>query len=179
MDDDTVGPSFQQQVRRTFSIGKHNDQNGDAHENTPLLGGANGGHGASHGHTETFEFFFNSHYTPGADSPNQFVKVPANIWHIAKATLLSSKSGRMALSRGEEGRVANCRQTMSTFCSSLCPSASLQVPRDGIRSLYSFSTSSPSCPWPPYSPLRPKRSPRSSAKRWAGCSMPHLAMQSS
>ncbi|KAK6066389.1 Vacuolar calcium ion transporter 2 [Seiridium cupressi] len=88
---DTVGPSFHEQVRRTFSLGGGKQQaNGQAHEGTPLLGtnGTNGARG--HGHSKTWEFFFNTHNTPGKDSSNPAVKVSANIWHITKATLLSN-----------------------------------------------------------------------------------------
>ncbi|KAI0133676.1 calcium/proton exchanger [Xylariales sp. AK1849] len=93
MNRDTVAPSFQERVRRTFSIGsgKHNNpQNGGTHEGTPLLGTANGGHGSGHGHSETHEFFLNTRYTPGTDSSKLWVKVPAKVWHVTKATLLSN-----------------------------------------------------------------------------------------
>lgn len=95
MDRGTVAPSFQDRVRRTFSVGstKHNhNHNGGPHESSSLLGpDANGGDGGHAGHSETFEFFFDTHYTPGTDSANPAVKVSANIWHIVKVTLLSSK----------------------------------------------------------------------------------------
>ncbi|KAF3019875.1 hypothetical protein G7054_g3403 [Neopestalotiopsis clavispora] len=87
---DEVGPSFHEQVRRTFSIGgsKHN-QNGGASETSPLLG--NGTNGTSgHGHGETWQFFFDTHETPGQDSSNVAVRALANVWHITKATLLSN-----------------------------------------------------------------------------------------
>lgn len=87
---DPVGPSFHDQVRRTFNVGgKHH--NGGVHEQTPLLGtdNANGEHG--HGHSNTWEFFFNTHRTPGQDSDNKLVKAGASVWHTTKATLLSSE----------------------------------------------------------------------------------------
>lgn len=93
MDRDTVAPNFQKAVRRTFTIGSSHHHNGGTNEDTPLLGTENaGGANGHHGHSKTFEFFLNSHYTPGMDSENTWVKVPANVWHITKATLLSSES---------------------------------------------------------------------------------------
>ncbi|KAI0164191.1 calcium/proton exchanger [Xylariaceae sp. FL1272] len=62
--------------------------NGAPNEHTSLLGGTNGS-GRCH-HSPTYEFFFNSKHTPGADSPKPWVKYPAHVWHITKATLLSS-----------------------------------------------------------------------------------------
>ncbi|KAI1435446.1 calcium/proton exchanger [Xylaria sp. CBS 124048] len=67
--------------------------NGVPHESTPLVGG-NGiypsENGNSNGHHTTQDFFFNSRYTPGCDSPNVGLKGLANAWHITKVTLLSS-----------------------------------------------------------------------------------------
>ncbi|KAI1455014.1 Calcium/proton exchanger [Annulohypoxylon moriforme] len=93
-------PSFHNQIRKTvtgLTAGSHDHrENGEPHEGTPLIGNGtinqNGnGHGAhGHGHSETWEFLFNSHYTPGADNPKPWVKYPAHVWHITKATLLSS-----------------------------------------------------------------------------------------
>ncbi|KAI5923547.1 Sodium/calcium exchanger protein-domain-containing protein [Camillea tinctor] len=65
-------------------------ENGEPHEGTPLVGGRLNGHSPSPCHSKTWEFFFNSKYTPGADSPKPWVSYPAHVWHIAKATLLSS-----------------------------------------------------------------------------------------
>ncbi|KAI0173826.1 calcium/proton exchanger [Pestalotiopsis sp. NC0098] len=91
MSRDEVGPSFHEQVRRTFSIGAgKSHQNGGTDENSPLLGTGNGNGNAAHGHSKTWQFFFNTHETPGQDSHNVAVKAAANVWHIAKATLLSN-----------------------------------------------------------------------------------------
>ncbi|KAI1078096.1 Calcium/proton exchanger [Whalleya microplaca] len=99
---DTVSPSFQSRVRRVVTVAtgfsSHSHENGEPHEGSALLGGlnrdtlANGFHNHHHqeGHSETWEFFFNTKYTPGADSPKRWVNVPAHVWHITKATLLSS-----------------------------------------------------------------------------------------
>ncbi|KAI0888025.1 Calcium/proton exchanger [Annulohypoxylon maeteangense] len=94
-------PSFHDQIRKTvtgLTVSSHgHHENGEAHEGTPLIGNGNGngngsisqnGHG--HGHSDMWEFLFNSHYTPGADNPKPWVKYPAHVWHITKATLLSS-----------------------------------------------------------------------------------------
>jgi Ca2+:H+ antiporter len=92
MSRDTVGPSFHEAVRRTFSIGSSKGrQNGGAvHEETPLLAGANS-HYTPTQHSATYDFFLNPRHTPGADSDKFYVKAPAHVWHITKATLLSSK----------------------------------------------------------------------------------------
>ncbi|KAI0899245.1 Calcium/proton exchanger [Annulohypoxylon nitens] len=102
MDRDLVNlPSFHTQIRKTvtgLTVGSQNHrENGEPHEGTPLIGngsinqnGNGNGHGPGHGHSETWEFLFNSHYTPGADNPKPWVKYPAHVWHITKATLLSS-----------------------------------------------------------------------------------------
>jgi Ca2+:H+ antiporter len=57
-----------------------------SHEYTPLLSGdqANGRRDAA------YHFFLDTKFTPGADSPNPFVKWPAHVWHVTKITLLSS-----------------------------------------------------------------------------------------
>ncbi|CAJ2504846.1 Uu.00g122400.m01.CDS01 [Anthostomella pinea] len=69
----------------------HSRENGEAHERTSLLGGGNIlGHHGSKSHSATWEFFFNTKHTPGTDDPKPYVKYPAHVWHIAKATLLSS-----------------------------------------------------------------------------------------
>ncbi|KAI1416529.1 Calcium/proton exchanger [Hypoxylon sp. FL1857] len=94
MDGDSVNlPSFHNQVRKTVtgltahSYGPHHE-NGEPNEHTPLVG--NGSAVAANGHSETWEFFFNTHYTPGTDNSKPWVKYPAHTWHITKATLLSS-----------------------------------------------------------------------------------------
>ncbi|KAI1106564.1 Calcium/proton exchanger [Jackrogersella minutella] len=93
MDRDSVNlPSFHDQVRKTVtglstSTRDHPHENGEPHEGTPLIGN---GTVTQNGHGETWEFFFNSNYTPGADNPKPWVKYPAHVWHITKATLLSS-----------------------------------------------------------------------------------------
>ncbi|KAI0022845.1 Calcium/proton exchanger [Xylariomycetidae sp. FL0641] len=84
-----TGPGFQKQLRqvaRTFSGNSHQGENGDAHEGTPLLGA----HSNASGHSDTWDFFFNTKHTPGADSPKPWVSYPAHVWHITKATLLSN-----------------------------------------------------------------------------------------
>ncbi|KAI1267923.1 calcium/proton exchanger [Xylariaceae sp. FL1019] len=86
----TALPKFRAAVRAatvgTPRRGQHG--NGAPNEHTSLLGGTHG-FGGSH-HSPTFDFFFNSKHTPGADSPKPWVKYPAHVWHITKATLLSS-----------------------------------------------------------------------------------------
>lgn len=85
-------------MRRTSTMNKSRNntanQHGDARETTPLI--ANGSGPSSNHHYEhnaTYNFFLNKNLTPGMDSPKPWVKAPANVWHILKATLLSSKSG--------------------------------------------------------------------------------------
>ncbi|KAI1095587.1 Calcium/proton exchanger [Rostrohypoxylon terebratum] len=102
MDRDLVNlPSFHTQLRKTvtgLTVGSRtHHENGEPHEGTPLISngtinqnGNGNGHGPGHGNSETWEFLFNSHYTPGADNPKPWVKYPAHVWHITKATLLSS-----------------------------------------------------------------------------------------
>ncbi|KAI1826763.1 calcium/proton exchanger [Xylaria intraflava] len=70
-------------------------ENGVPNESTPLVGG-NGvrlprsDSNNIDGHNLTWEFFFNSRYTPGRDSSNLAVRCLAHLWHVTKATLLSS-----------------------------------------------------------------------------------------
>ncbi|KAH8203638.1 hypothetical protein TruAng_002168 [Truncatella angustata] len=91
MDDESVRPSFHEQVRRTFSMGgAKRDQNGGPHESTPLIGGENPNGQQSYEHSAPRDFFFNTRYTPGQDSSNTAVKALANIWHVTKASLLSN-----------------------------------------------------------------------------------------
>lgn len=65
-------------------------ENGTLSERTPLVGGSPNGNGHAKHHGPTWEFFFNSRHTPGCDNPKPWVKYPAHVWHITKATLLSS-----------------------------------------------------------------------------------------
>ncbi|RYO97071.1 hypothetical protein DL765_011369 [Monosporascus sp. GIB2] len=98
MDHDTAKPDFHAQFRRvgqvaTFGSHRHTQhrENGEPHERTSLLGRA--GSVFSNGdpdHSYVRDFFFNSAYTPGADSPKPWVRYPAHVWHITKAVLLSS-----------------------------------------------------------------------------------------
>ncbi|KAI1141524.1 Calcium/proton exchanger [Hypoxylon sp. FL0543] len=89
-------PSFHNQVRKTVTglttyghgHGPHRENGEAPNERTPLVG--NGSAVAGHGHSETWEFFFNTRYTPGTDNSKPWVKYPAHTWHITKATLLSS-----------------------------------------------------------------------------------------
>ncbi|KAI1496688.1 Sodium/calcium exchanger protein-domain-containing protein [Biscogniauxia marginata] len=93
MDRDTVLPSFLGQVRKAATGLTGHDvpyENGEAHERTPLVGGRTAGGLRSRCHGETWEFFFNLKYTPGSESPKPWVRYPARVWHVAKATLLSS-----------------------------------------------------------------------------------------
>ncbi|KAI8635581.1 calcium/proton exchanger [Xylariaceae sp. FL1651] len=90
-------PSFQSQVRKaTWGLfgHEHPRENGAPNERTSLLNNINSGlhlqNGNTKGHNPTWEFFFNSKHTPGRDSPKPWVKYPAHVWHITKATLLSS-----------------------------------------------------------------------------------------
>lgn len=119
MDRDLVNlPSFHTQIRKTvtgLTVGSQNHrENGEPHESTPLIGngsinqnGNGNGHGPGHGHSETWEFLFNSHYTPGADNPKPWVKYPAHVWHITKATLLSSTYSAYS-ARKHAGRDSQC-----------------------------------------------------------------------
>ncbi|KAI0421632.1 calcium/proton exchanger [Xylaria grammica] len=97
MDRQTALPSFQNTLRKaTWGVLGHEHQpreNGTADERTPLVVG-NGGSAPRNddtkNHSSIWEFFFNSKHTPGSDSPKPWVKYPAHVWHISKATLLSS-----------------------------------------------------------------------------------------
>ncbi|KAI1741717.1 calcium/proton exchanger [Xylaria scruposa] len=94
---ETALPSFQMQMRKaTWGILGYDPssrENRRPDEHTPLIG-ENGnspsGHDGAKNHSPTWEFLFNSKSTPGCDSPKPWVKYPAHVWHIAKATLLSS-----------------------------------------------------------------------------------------
>ncbi|KAI0096728.1 calcium/proton exchanger [Nemania sp. FL0031] len=95
----TVLPSFQNKMRQaaTWRSPGHNGtvrENGGApNENTPLInenGRAPTRNDGAKDRTSTWEFFFSSSYTPGRDSPKPWVKYPAHVWHVTKATLLSS-----------------------------------------------------------------------------------------
>ncbi|KAI1148464.1 calcium/proton exchanger [Nemania diffusa] len=99
MDRQTALPSFQNKMRQATSnwgalVHDHSSQeNGTVSERTPLVrenGGSPSQNGGAKNRTSTWEFFFNSSHTPGCDSPKLWVKYPANVWHITKATLLSS-----------------------------------------------------------------------------------------
>ncbi|KAI1122644.1 calcium/proton exchanger [Nemania abortiva] len=93
----SVLPSFQNKMRQaTWGVLGHNGsprENGTPNESTPLIignGRPSPGNDGAKDHTSTWEFFFNSRHTPGRDSPKPWVKYPAHVWHIIKATLLSS-----------------------------------------------------------------------------------------
>ncbi|KAI1777136.1 Calcium/proton exchanger [Hypoxylon cercidicola] len=86
-------PSVQYQIRKTVTSLTNPDyprENGEAHEGTPLLGHSNDYANGHHDRGEAWQFFFNSHHTPGTENPKPWVKYPAHVWHITKATLLSS-----------------------------------------------------------------------------------------
>ncbi|KAJ8131640.1 hypothetical protein O1611_g1982 [Lasiodiplodia mahajangana] len=73
--------------------GSTRENGGTPNENTPLIrenGRAPTRHDGAKDRTSMWEFFFNSSYTPGRDSPKPWVKYPAHVWHVTKATLLSS-----------------------------------------------------------------------------------------
>ncbi|KAI0395491.1 calcium/proton exchanger [Xylariaceae sp. FL0594] len=94
MGDPTVKPTFRDAVRRAtgLSIAGHTHtgrENGTVDERTSLLN-RTGPDNANKDHHPVREFFFNPRYTPGHDSPKPWVKYPAHVWHITKATLLSS-----------------------------------------------------------------------------------------
>jgi Ca2+:H+ antiporter len=94
MDRDT-GYNVQAGIRKTATINRNNTYsrvNGgeQPHERSSLLGRIVPGANGSAGHSPTRDFFFNSKFTPGADSPKPWVKYPANVWHVTKVTLLSS-----------------------------------------------------------------------------------------
>ncbi|KAI2610107.1 Calcium/proton exchanger [Hypoxylon fragiforme] len=89
-------PSVQWRIRKTVTSltnPGHSYENGEPHEGTALLGnnhvGTNG-FGSHHSHGGAWEFFFNAQHTPGTDNSKPWVKYPAHVWHITKATLLSS-----------------------------------------------------------------------------------------
>lgn len=102
MDRDTTAPSFHERLRRTLSGSgamrkPTQNGNGEPTERTNLLGASrddgNGGivNGtASSDHSQTYKFFLDCHHTPGMESPKPWVKAPAYVWHISKATLLSN-----------------------------------------------------------------------------------------
>ncbi|KAI3335690.1 calcium/proton exchanger [Ustulina deusta] len=90
-------PSFQKTVRAAtwglFGHDCHRRENGTLNERTPLVnenGGSAPRNDDSKDHSPTWEFLFNSRNTPGRDSPKPWVKYPAHVWHVVKATLLSS-----------------------------------------------------------------------------------------
>lgn len=90
----TILPAFRNQVRKATGMSTRRDtrphENGTLNERTPLVGGSLNGNGHAKHHSPTWEFFFNSRHTPGCDNPKPWVKYPAHVWHITKATLLSS-----------------------------------------------------------------------------------------
>ncbi|KAI8946449.1 calcium/proton exchanger [Xylaria longipes] len=93
---ETALPSFQMQMRKaTWGILGYDTpprENRRPDERTPLVG-ENGNSPSGHDATKnnsTWEFLFNSKSTPGCDSSKPWVKYPAHVWHITKATLLSS-----------------------------------------------------------------------------------------
>ncbi|KAI3320281.1 Calcium/proton exchanger [Xylariaceae sp. AK1471] len=98
MDHPTVLPGFKKQIRQLAGSAGHehphreNGENGTVNERTALLSGSGGSlrNDDTKSHNPTWEFFFNSQYTPGRHSPKPWVKYPAHVWHITKATLLSS-----------------------------------------------------------------------------------------
>ncbi|KAI1310693.1 calcium/proton exchanger [Xylaria venustula] len=96
MDRQTALPSFQKTVRKATGgllFDHSHRENESPDERTPLVnqnGRSSAGNHGSKNHSPTWEFFFNSKSTPGCDSPKPWVKYPAHVWHIAKATLLSS-----------------------------------------------------------------------------------------
>jgi Ca2+:H+ antiporter len=61
--------------------------NGSANEETGLLAGANGG---SPRKLSLRDFFLNKSHTPGEDSENKFVRVPARAFNVTKVTLFSN-----------------------------------------------------------------------------------------
>ncbi|KAJ2979063.1 hypothetical protein NUW58_g7301 [Xylaria curta] len=82
-------------MRKTLGLASRDTlprENGTPDEHTPLVGenGRSLPKDDDREHSPTWEFFFNSSRTPGRDSPKPWVKYPAHIWHITKATLLSS-----------------------------------------------------------------------------------------
>ncbi|TGJ81893.1 hypothetical protein E0Z10_g6871 [Xylaria hypoxylon] len=93
----TALPSFQTSLRKAtwgvLGYDYESRENGTPDEHTPLVNengrSAARNDGAKH-HNSTWEFFFSSKCTPGRDSPKPWVKYPAHVWHITKATLLSS-----------------------------------------------------------------------------------------
>jgi Ca2+:H+ antiporter len=62
-----------------------NTSNG-ANEHTGLLSG----NGAIYQSGSFREFVLSKRHTPGTDSENKFVRIPAQCWHITKVTLLSN-----------------------------------------------------------------------------------------
>lgn len=77
---------------RTNTANRH----GGPGETTPLMpNGSMPSGNYNHEHNNAaYDFFLNKNSTPGTNSPKTWVKAPANVWHIVKATLLSSKSRR-------------------------------------------------------------------------------------
>ncbi|KAI1387490.1 uncharacterized protein F4822DRAFT_284150 [Hypoxylon trugodes] len=93
MDRDTADllPSFRAQVRKTFTYSSHDrprENGGISDERTPLIGNGNGS-ATQNGRNEIWKFFFDSHDTPGLGNSKPWVKYPAHVWHVTKATLLS------------------------------------------------------------------------------------------
>lgn len=96
MDSETANPTFRESVRRTWTNGTGGDSAADnaategATEGTPLLNGGTGHQNGQH-RGKAFRILFNTEDTPGRHSSNIAVRVLAQIWHVTKITLLSSK----------------------------------------------------------------------------------------
>lgn len=65
-----------------------NQTNGDSNENTGLLSGNQ--NGDARRHSSFREFLFNKRHTPGMESENRLVRIPANALNVTKVTLYSN-----------------------------------------------------------------------------------------
>jgi Ca2+:H+ antiporter len=63
--------------------------NGNASENTGLLSGQENGGASGEGHS-FFRSIFSKQQTPGMESENKFVRIPAHVLHVTKVTLYSN-----------------------------------------------------------------------------------------
>ncbi|KAK3381358.1 Sodium/calcium exchanger protein-domain-containing protein [Podospora didyma] len=93
-----VNVNFREELRRIGTLTKPHAQNGhngpnghtytDMDEDSPLLGHVVSQDLGARGFWS--QVFFDRKGTPGTNSPNVFVKLPARVWNVAKITLLSS-----------------------------------------------------------------------------------------
>jgi len=181
-------------VRKTFrrvATGKppngavNGNGNGHTHytmdEETPLLAGERE---PTHDDGGAFwwALFFNNKSTPGTGHPNPLVRWPAQIWNVAKVTLLSctyalSMARTYRLDTGCSDSNAPLSQLGSTSSLYSCLLVSSLVNRNGAPLGFLRLISSPSFRLLLSSRLRPKRLRTGWARHWAAWSTQRLAMR--